>query len=230
VLPLLQHVEVIQHRGALNPFTLRLRADTRPIAPDAGTASEGNVDRDDREPLLRFAAIRRRESGGWPTQLRDHPSWPRNRCRDENLHERIRKDETQADAVAPFYSGAETTRPAHLHWAVHLPLEEGWERLNFDGHRARHSLILHGQFFLDDGRHLRAQQTLHEAAADPHSTDLDEAGLQETWNRLLAQKLLAPAESLDRAVSYGPACLSRAVEICREGQAPHRASARRVPT
>lgn len=59
--------------------------------------------------------------------------------------------------------------------------------------KPRHSLVLHGQFFVDAGRRkVHDQQGLHQPTGDAHQDGMDEATLRQTWNRHLAQRVLAP--------------------------------------
>ena len=194
VLPLLRHLETIEHRGEVNPFVLRLQAGPRLIAERASAGeTDGMVADAAGTPVLRFAGVRQTETGSWAQALKAAEKWPKSRYRDENGHDRIGEDKTRAEGAVLFCSGNDTARPANLHWAVFLPLEEGAEPLAFDGVKPRHSLVLHGQFFVDAGRRkVHDQQGLHQPTGDAHQDGMDEATLRQTWNRHLAQRVLAP--------------------------------------
>lgn len=191
VLPLLRCLDTIEHSDAVNPFSLRLQADARLL--DGADTIDGRVLGKDGSPLVRFAGIRQTSQDGWVGQLKARPEWPKVRYRDGMGHERTDADKVQAEAAVLFCSSREPTQSANLHWTVFLPLEEGTEPLRHEGHRAEHSLILHGQFFVDAGRRrVHEQSTLHEEQPVSIQTPVDEAALRQTWNRYLAQRVLAP--------------------------------------
>lgn len=190
VLPLLRHLDTIEYRDADYGFHLHLSTDGRLLDPEGTDRVEGQVLDEQQSPLLRFSGLRRNDAIAWASALKNHPHWPKVRYRDEYDHERIAPDKTRPEAAILFCQGNLPSR-GHLNWTVFLPLEEGKQRLQHEDHSAGHSLILHGQFFVDAGRRkVHDQEGLHEP---PIRDPSDEATLRQTWNRRLAQQVLAPA-------------------------------------
>ena len=126
---------------------------------------------------------------------RAREEWPRTRYRNELGHEQV-EDKTEAEAAVLFISGPASAARSRLQWAVHLPVEDGNEDFEIEVDRSErsHSLILHGQFFLDAGRKkIHELEHLHEEVPDlPVDTPIDESRLRRAWNQRLAQDLLLP--------------------------------------
>ena len=194
VLPLLQHLEVIEHRHPENLFTLSLSGGPRVLGPDGDGRVAGRVTGADGSPMLRFCGRPGVPPGDWAHRIKGTEGWPKSRYRGAQGQEETRPDKAEARGAVLFCSGAMARQASTLHWAVFLPLEEGGETLSLAGADTAHALVLHGEFFVDAGRRKVYDQTgLHEPTEDPEGTALDEAGLRRTWNRRLAQEVLAPA-------------------------------------
>ena len=193
MLPMLRHLEQIEHREDAG-FVMRLRAEQRLLGEGNVSESAGEVSNGG-ERLLCFAGKRYvdHDSADLFTQIKGRREWPRSRYRDELGQERETEDKTSPEAAVVFCNGVAANRPSNLHWAVFLPLEEGGERLGLNVGNTRHSLILHGQFFVDAGRKkIHGIDVLHEEPEPLNDGHCDDALLRLTWNKHLAQQILMP--------------------------------------
>lgn len=196
ILPLLRHLERIEHHGESNAFALKLDANQRLLGEWAAERSNGQVVLGDSGQSLRFAGMGRedRDPHGIFSGLKDRGEWPRSRYRDARNQEQQAADKTRPEAAVLFCSGPSLDSPSNLHWAVFLPVEQGGEPLKIDAGNPGHSLILHGQFFIDAGRKKpHGLEDLHnkppaEIGPDP----IDDSLLRRTWNQHLAQRVLMP--------------------------------------
>lgn len=92
-----------------------------------------------------------------------------------------------------FCSGRRNETSSRLHWAVFLPVEDGGEDLEVNHGKRGHSLILHGQFFLDAGRKkIHDQENLHQEPELLGEAPIDEGRLRRAWNQRLAQEVVLP--------------------------------------
>ena len=194
ILPLLRHLEHIEHLGDVNPFALQLRAQQRLLGQVEQAAVAGEVLAGGLR-LLRYAG-RCRADGEQPgvfAALKAREEWPRSRYRDESGKEREAEDKTAAEGAVLFCAASAALTRSNLHWAVFLPLEQGGERLRVEGGSRAHALILHGQFFIDAGRKkIHGLDELHQVPVALDQGRLDDSALRQTWNRHLAQCVLLP--------------------------------------
>lgn len=194
MLPLLRHLERVEHRWKENSFVLTLEGGARLLGDPPCEVADGRVVQDG-QPLLAFSArwSRSPDTQGRFAAMKDREGWPRTRYRDELGHERPAPDKSSPEAAALFCSGVDPVTPSRLRWAVFLPVAEGAERLWTDSGGRGHSLVLHGQFFLDRGRkRIYGLDQLHETPADLAESQTEESRLRTTWNRRLAQEVLLP--------------------------------------
>ncbi|MBP6582565.1 MAG: hypothetical protein KA204_03705 [Chromatiaceae bacterium] len=194
ILPLLRHLERIEHCGDTQRFTLQLQAEQRLLAAGKGICNAGEIHANGRR-LLRYAGLRGADGRDRSVfaDLKAREEWPRSWYRDENGHERQAQDKTAPEGAVLFCAGQAPATRSLLHWAVFLPLEQGGERLGVKDAEIAHTLILHGQFFIDAGRKkIHGLETLHQEPPAIDPTALDDALLRHAWNRHLAQKVLLP--------------------------------------
>ena len=193
VLPLLRHVERVEHKGENNRFVLQLSGTPRLLGdPPLGQAG-GEVRLSNGYPPLAFSGLRTESSDAWFADMKARAEWPRTRYRDELGHERQAPDKTSPEAAVTFCSSRGNRTRSRLHWAVFLPVEANSEDLEADPGKRAYSLVLHGQFFLDAGR--KQIHDLEHLDADPVPLDgapIDEGWLRRAWNRRLAQDVLLP--------------------------------------
>ena len=192
MLPLLQHLERVEQRGSENPFILQL--DGTRLMGDRIEA-DGQVLLDGRRSLLAFSGKRvtSRDPDARFANLKQRKEWPPIRYRDEEGHERQAKDKTSPEAAVLFCASRGDAASSRLSWAVFLPVEDGSESLKVDRETVGHSLILHGQFFLDAGRkRIRRQECLHREPPAVGGRQIDPILLQEVWNQRLAQEVVFP--------------------------------------
>ena len=191
MLPLLQHLERVEHKGKSNGFVLRLDGARRPMGDPQ---FEGRILLDDRRLVLTFSG-RRLESpdaNGWFEKIKKREEWPRPRYRDELGRECQREDKTSPEAAVLFCAGHGNAIRSRLQWAVFLPLDKGREDLLAVHGERGHSLVLHGQFFVDTGRkEIDARECLDRAPEDLGDAP-DEALLRKVWNQRLAQDVMLP--------------------------------------
>ncbi len=195
ILPLVKHLKRIEHRGKRNAFVLWLDADRRLLGERPAERSSGQVVFGDSGQSLRFAGLgaEDQDPDGTFARLKAHGKWPRSRYRDERGQEQQAPDKTRPEAAVLFCSGPSSDTRSNLHWAVFLPVEEGGERLKIDAGTLGHSLILHGQFFIDAGRkEPDGLEELHLAPASNRAEPIDDSLLRRTWNQHLAQRVLLP--------------------------------------
>ncbi len=195
ILPLLKHLERIEHRGGRNAFALGLEADQRLLGERVAGRSSGQVILGDSGQSLRFAGMgaEDQDPDGTFARLKARGEWPRSRYRNERGQEQQAADKTRPEAAALFCSGPSPDTPSDLHWAVFLPVEQGGERLKLDAGNPGHSLILHGQFFIDAGRKKpHGLEDLHKPPAEIGPDPIDDSLLRRTWNQHLAQRVLMP--------------------------------------
>lgn len=195
MLPLLRHLAHVEHKGEGNSFVLRVAPHTPRLMGDPPCEqTSGQVQWADGQPRLAFSG-RRIESPDTDDRFADmvaRDEWPRTRYRDELGQEREEKDKASPEGAVLFCSGRRTETSSRLHWAVFLPVEDGSEGLGHNHGERGHSLILHGQFFLDAGRkRIHDHEHLHE---DPNLSDVptDESALRKAWNQILAQEMVLP--------------------------------------
>ena len=194
MLPLLRHLERVEHRGKENSFVLTLEGGARLLGDPPCEVADGRVLQDG-QPLLAFSArwARSPDTEGRFAAMRDREEWPRTRYRDELGHERPAPDKSSPEAAVLFCSGIDPVTPSRLRWAVFLPVGEDSEPIRSDGGGRGHSLVLHGQFFLDRGRRrIHGLDQFHETPADLAESQIEESQLRTTWNQRLTQEVLLP--------------------------------------
>ena len=191
MLPLLQHLEGIEHQGESNCFALRLDGARGSMG---NPQFEGQIRFDDGQLPLVFSGRRLESSdaNGWFANMRKREEWPRPRYRDELGRERQRKDQTSPEAAVLFCAGHGDITRSRLQWAVFLPLDDGGENLSAGHGNRQHSLILHGQFFVDTGRKgVDARECLDQEPEDLGDAP-NETLLRKVWNQRLAQDVMLP--------------------------------------
>ena len=194
ILPLLRHLERVEHKGKNNHFVLRLTDATRLMGKGSPEQIGGKVMSAGRRRLS-FSG-RRMESpdaDGEFAAIKKLEAWPRTWSRDELGRERPAVDQASPKGAVMFCSGRRGKTRSRLQWAVFLPVEDGSEDLRGDHGECGHSLILHGQFFLDAGRRkIHDQEHLHEEPASIGETPIDESRVRTAWNQRLAQDVVLP--------------------------------------
>ena len=191
ILPLLQHLERVEHRGKSNRFVLRLDGARRLMGDPQ---FEGQVLFDDGRLPLDFSGRRLQSSdaNGWFEDMRKREEWPCPRYLDDLGRECQREDKTLPEAAVLFCAGRGDLTRSRLQWAVFLPPDDGGEELSADHGNRGHSLVLHGQFFVDTGRkEIDAREYLDRDPEDLGDAP-DEALLRKVWNQRLAQDVMLP--------------------------------------
>ena len=195
MLPLLRHLDRVEHKGKDNPFVVKLTGGLRLMGDPPRTEADGRLVREDGKPVLAFSGRRLEnlDANGRFASVKAREEWPRIRYRDDLGREQQAKDKTSPEAAALFCSGFGSAIRSRLHWAVFLPVEDGSEDLEA-GHGERgHSLVLHGQFFLDAGRKtIHGLEHLHRKPEDLGDAPIDEDSLRKIWNQRLAQEVVVP--------------------------------------
>ena len=196
-LPLLKHLERIEHRGERSPFTLELKVDQRLLNDPAAECSKGQITLrlGDSKQLMHFAGMKLQDQDPQEifSGLKNRHEWPRSRYRDENWQEQDDSDRTRPEAAVIFCRGPASKTLSKLHWAVFLPVEQGTEKLTLENSSLNHTLVLHGQFFIDAGRKKpHALENLHHTPVSVIAESIDDAVLRRTWNQHLAQRVLLP--------------------------------------
>lgn len=196
-LPLLKHLERIEHQGEGNLFTLNLKVDQRLLNDPVTECSNGQVTLrlGDSKQFMHFAGMKQEDQDpqGTFSGLKTRAEWPRSRYRDENWQEQENPDRTRPEAAVLFCRGPASKTLSKLHWAVFLPVEQGSEKLTLETSSLGHALILHGQFFIDAGRKKpHALNDLHLHPASVGIKPIDDSLLRSTWNQHLAQRVLLP--------------------------------------
>lgn len=201
MLPLLRHVECVEHKGNVNSFVLELSSGARLIGDPPCAQADGQILYDGKEPLLGFSGLRSESADAWFATAKAREEWPRTWYRDELGREHLAIDKASPEAAVLFCAGFDSAPISRLHWAVFLPVEDGGQRIRAEGCRLEHSIVLHGQFFLDAGRkNIHGLESLHLAPALDHDARMDESALRTAWNQKLAQDVLLPMvlPALDR--------------------------------
>ena len=193
ILPLLQHLERVEHRAENNRFTLQLARGPRLLGDQSLSQASGEVRFLNGYSPLAFSGLRSKSSDAWFADMKSRAEWPRTRYRDELGRERQAPDKTSPEAAVTFCSSRGEKNCSRLHWAVFLPVEDNSEGLGIDRAERAYSLVLHGQFFLDAGR--KKIHDLEVLGDDPVRLDgtfVDESLLRRAWNQRLAQAVLLP--------------------------------------
>ena len=194
LLPLLRHLERVEHKGVSNSFVAKLERAPRLLGGQPVDRTEGKVVLDGGHAPLSHSGLRAREEDGVFRDMMARPEWPRIRYRDELGHEREAPDKALPEAAVVLCSAARgKSVRSRLQWAVFLPVEDGREDLGPVRETRAYSLVLHGQFFLDAGR--RKIHDLEYLHADPErlaNAPVEESLLRRTWNQRLAQDVLLP--------------------------------------
>ena len=192
MLPLLRHLKRVEHKGGDNRFVLEL-ADGPRLMGEA--KASGQVLWVDGKPRFAFSGrrVESPDADGRFADMKARNEWPRTRYRDELGKEREEKDKASPEGAVLFCSGHRNETISRLHWAVFLPVEDDSEDLGgIDGKRG-HSLILHGQFFLDAGRkRIHDHEHLHQEPESFGDALIDESRLRGAWNQRLAQEVVLP--------------------------------------
>lgn len=203
IMPLLHHLERIEHRTGSYPFVVQLKADLRllPTTHSLGSGCEtdwkanGVIAISGSEIDLRFAGARResQEHGDIFSRLKKLPEWPHTWYRNELGHECKTPDKARPEAAAVFCDGDDSNGGLDIEWAVFLPLEHDRNiRRDKSGKLHRH-LVLHGQFFIDAGRKgIHGFEHLDESPKPLPNNAIDDAMLRTTWNQHLTQSVLLP--------------------------------------
>ena len=193
MLPLLRHLERVEHKAENNRFILKLASASRLMGDPLIPQASGRVLLADGRPLLAFSGRRIESADGWFSELKAREEWPRTRYRNELGRERQTTDRASPEAAVLFYSGRGSETRSRLQWAVFLPVDDGGERLETDSAERAHSLVLHGQFFLDAGRkRIHDLEQLHLNPAPLGDASIDESSLRRVWNQRLAQDVALP--------------------------------------
>ena len=192
MLPLLRHLEHVEHKGDDNHFVLRVLSDAPRLMgyPPCEQAGSQVLWADGR-PRLAFSGrrIESPDTDGRFADMKAREEWPRTRYRDELGQEREEEDKASPEGAVLFCSGRRSEASSRLHWAVFLPVEDGSEDLGGSHGERGHSLLLHGQFFLDAGRkRIHDHEHLHTEPDEP----TDESTLRRAWNQRLAQEVVLP--------------------------------------
>ena len=194
LLPLLRCLERVEHKGEDNAFVLTLEGAPRLLGDPPRALAHSQILRNGR-PLLAFSGSRSesQDSDGWFARMKQRQEWPRAWYRDELGHERQAVDKSSPEAAVLFCSGRHGETRSRLQWAVFLPVEDGGETLGADGGAPDHSLVLHGQFFLDAGRkRIHGLDRLQKEPAEIGGARVDDNQLRSAWNQRLAQEVLLP--------------------------------------
>lgn len=193
MLPLLRHLERVEYKSTSNPFVLDLSSGGRLIGDPSCEGSDGKVVKGGQSTLLAFSGLRSESTDGWFASAKAREEWPRVWYRDELGREHLAIDKAVPEAAVMFCMDFDSKPSSHLHWAVFLPVEEGAQTVRAEGCKLGHSIILHGQFFLDAGRkNIHGLTVLHQEAADVGDTRIDESTLRTAWNQKLTQDVLLP--------------------------------------
>lgn len=197
ILPLLRHLERVEHRGENNHFALRRTGEPRLTGEPHRERACGQVLMVDGQPLLGYSGRRQASTDpdGHFAHMKTRKEWPRTRYRDEWGQERLAEDKSAAEAAVLLCQDrvASGEPRSRLQWAVFLPVEDDCEDLRIDGVQRGFSLILHGQFFLDSGRKkLHGLVQMHEEPSSLGDGQTDESRLRTEWNQRLAQHVVAP--------------------------------------
>ena len=196
-LPLLRHLERVEHRGENNRFALQRTGEPRLTGEPHRERACGQVLMDDGQLLLGYSGRRQASTDpdGHFAHMKTQEEWPRTRYRDERGRERLAEDKTAAEAAVLLCSDrvASSEPRSRLQWAVFLPVEDNCEDLRIDGVQRGFSLVLHGQFFLDSGRKkLHGLVQMHEEPSGLGDGQTDENRLRTEWNQRLAQHVVVP--------------------------------------
>ena len=195
MLPLLRHLECVEHKGEDNRFVLRLADASRLMGDPPCQQTSGEVLWADGRQRLAFSGrrIEGPDTDGRFADMKAREEWPRTRYRDELGQEQEEKDKASPEGAVLFCSGHRSETSSRLHWAVFLPVEDGSEELGDGRGKRGHSLILHGQFFLDAGRkRIHDHEHLDREPEPLGDAPIDESRLRRAWNQRLAQEAVLP--------------------------------------
>lgn len=193
MLPLLRRLERVEHRGEKNSFTVQIGRGPRLMWEHPQASGEILLANGCRG--LAFSGRRRAsvDADGRFSDMQRRDQWPRTRYRDEFGREREAADKASPEGAVVFCSGRRSEARSRLCWAVFLPVDDGGENFYITQGELGHSLILHGQFFLDAGRKkIHDHDCLHRDAERLDEGPIDENLLRRTWNQKLAQDVVLP--------------------------------------
>lgn len=200
MLPLLQHLKRVEHRvehkGGDNRFVLE-RTDKPCRMGDQPPRqwTSGQVLWVDERRHLAFSVsrIESPDTNGRFAGMKAREEWPTRRYRDRFGKEQEDPDKASPEGAVLFCSGDRNETGSRLQWAVFLPVEDGSEELGHNHGKREHSLILHGQFFLDAGRkRIHGHEHLHQDPEPLGDAPIDESRLRTAWNQRLAQEVVLP--------------------------------------
>lgn len=204
LLPLLKHLETIEHVGGQSFNGLRIdiksKNNLRLDHKSSSMCLTGRVNcKDDEHLVIQFAGVQVAPTPEDPdsehfSKLRAMKSWPRTLQLNEQGRRELVRDKSRAEASVVLQAIDGDVGRLTLDWAVFLPMEEGTNSYaaSISGSSRHYRFVLHGQFFVDAGR--RGINGYHKLAERlPHSVDeLDEAELAIRWNQSVVQGLVLP--------------------------------------
>ena len=195
MLPLLRHIECVEHRGKNNRFAVRLADGSRLMGIAPRERVHGQILKGNGRPLLNFSGRGQMgtDADSRFVEMRALDAWPQTWFRDELGRASRAPDKTSPEAAVLLCSGRDDAPRSRLQWAVFLPVEDGSENIRVDGVTRGFSLILHGQFFLDSGRKkLHGLSRIHDEPSDLGDVGGEESELRTIWNQRLCQDVLLP--------------------------------------
>ena len=207
ILPLLKHLKQIECISESQPFSLALEVYPRLMEGNPPVESSGRVTDQGNNEVLSFFGVRQtaNRDDSWFETVKKRSEWPKSRFRDELGHERIAPDKSTAEGAILIYSGRPNRSESRISWAVFLPLEAGAEKLVIKSRNYSHSIVLHGQFFVDAGRRgIHSSQLLSRDIHDLSTDRLDESVLNKVWNQRLTQTVVMPLvlPALDQYIKH----------------------------
>ena len=200
MLPLLKHLERVEHRGETNPFVLQLADGPRlmgitPREQVYGTTVHGQILKGNGQPLLSFSGRRHvsTDADSCFAKMMALEKWPRTRFRNGLGRESLAPDKTESEGAVLLCSSRGDAPRSRLQWAVFLPVEDDNEDIRVDRVTRGFSLILHGQFFLDSGRKkLHGLSRMRDEPLGLGDVQGEESNLRTIWNQRLGQDVVLP--------------------------------------
>ena len=83
MLPLLRHLECVEHKGNINSFVLELSSAAKLIGDPPCAQAQGQILFEGKEPLLGFSGLRSESADGWFATAKAREEWPRTWYRDD---------------------------------------------------------------------------------------------------------------------------------------------------
>lgn len=204
LLPLLPHLEEIRFisNNESTGFHLQLKTKGR-LELDSDKKQEINSSGSvtisgQKTPLFKFSGKKHFDLNGLELgifkEIKNHVSWSKTFCRDENGNEQQVPDKSKPEGAVLIGHEDDKAGELCLQWAVFLPLEEVSHIFTcpIPNSSRSYRIVLHGQYSIDSGRRGIHEFQQISKIDNANFQSLDQSALRRKWNQEVAQRVTLP--------------------------------------